>query len=167
MSGLGAQELDDPRRPGATRSLYLDTVPDAPAQDRRAEGRLRRHRSGTAERRQLDLEAGAGLVLDHDPGADRNHLGVARFDDLRVVEPVSKDGDPPLEQRLLVLRRVVLEVLGELAVAARNANRLDDLLALRPLELGEIGREARMLFWCQVVGHSRDSPISAFGGPLR
>ena len=50
-----------------------------------------------------------------------------------------------LEQALLVLRRVVLEVLGEVAEAAGGRDRLDDLLAPRALELGQLGLELRLL----------------------
>ena len=46
-----------------------------------------------------------------------------------------------LEESLLVLRRVVLEVLGEVAVCAGGRDRLDDLLPLRTLELGKLGLE--------------------------
>ena len=49
--------------------------------------------------------------------------------------------DPRLEEPLLVLRRVVLEVLGEVAVCARGRDRLYGFLPLRPLELGELGLE--------------------------
>jgi len=43
-----------------------------------------------------------GLVLDGD----------------RVAEPLLQEVDPPLEEALLVLRRVVLEVLGDVAARA-------------------------------------------------
>src|SRR5438445_13678509 len=44
------------------------------------------------------------------------------------------------EQRLLVLRGVVLEVLGEIAVPAGYPDRVDDLVPARAFELGQIGR---------------------------
>jgi hypothetical protein len=46
---------------------------------------------------------------------------------------------------LLVLGRVVLEVLGQVAEAARGLDRLDDLDALRSLELGQLGLELCLL----------------------
>ena len=58
-----------------------------------------------------------------------------------LCEPRLQNRDAALEQALLVLRRVVLEVLGEVAVAARDRDRLDDLLPARPLELGELRHE--------------------------
>src|SRR6185312_12072743 len=64
---------------------------------------------------------------------------------LRVVQARAEDRDAPLEQSLLVLRGVVLEVLGEIAVTARGRDRLDDGLALRTLELRELGRQLLVL----------------------
>ena len=98
----------------------------------------------------------AGVVLDHDVRADRDHVRVAALDDLGVLEPRAQDRDLALEQALLVLRRVVLEVLGEVAVPARDRDRLDDLLAARPLELGELGEELVPLGRGQVLAHSRE-----------
>ena len=46
---------------------------------------------------------------------------------------------------MLVLGGVVLEVLGEIAEAACGLDRLDDLGALRPLELGQLGLEPCLL----------------------
>jgi hypothetical protein len=54
---------------------------------------------------------------------------------------VAEDRDLPLQQPLLVLRVVVGEVLGQIAEAACRRDRLDHLGALRPLELGELGRQ--------------------------
>ena len=71
-----------------------------------------------------------------------------------MVEPVAKDRDPPLEQSLLVLRRVVREVLREVALRAGHLDRLDDLLALRPFELFELGGEPRVLLRGQLVAHA-------------
>ena len=65
------------------------------------------------------------------PRADPDDVGTAALDDLRVLDPRAQDGDLALEQSLLVLRGVVLEVLGEVAVPARDGDRLDDLLAAR------------------------------------
>src|SRR5262249_61328246 len=69
------------------------------------------------------------------------------------------DGDPPLQQRLLVLRCVILEVLGQVAVATRDTDRLDDLLAFRSLELGKLGREASVLIAGHLFAHARRPPV--------
>ena len=61
------------------------------------------------------------------------------LDDDGVLDPAAQDGDPALEQALLVLCVVVGEVLGEVAEPPRGRDRLDHLGALRALELGELG----------------------------
>ena len=64
-------------------------------------------------------------------------------------------------QPLLVLRGVVLEVLGEVAVRARGRDRLDDRPPLRPFELVELGLQRRMRSRGQdlaVVGHAAQWP---------
>src|SRR5580765_2412974 len=83
-----------------------------------------------------------------------DHVRVAALDDLGVLEARAQDRDLALEQALLVLRCVVLEVLGQVAVAARDGDRLHDLLAARPLELGELGEELVPLGRGQVLTHS-------------
>jgi hypothetical protein len=57
------------------------------------------------------------------------------------VESRLETRDAALEQALLILRGVVLEVLGEVAVGARDGDCLDDLLPARALELGKLGLE--------------------------
>ena len=54
------------------------------------------------------------------------------------IETRAQRADARLEQALLVLRRVVLEVLGEVAELARGLDRLHDALAARAFELGEL-----------------------------
>ncbi len=61
-----------------------------------------------------------------------------------MLEAVAEDADARLHQALLVLRRVVLEVLREIAMRPRGRDRLDDRLPLRPLELLELGDELRV-----------------------
>jgi hypothetical protein len=53
---------------------------------------------------------------------------------------------------------VVLEVLGEVAVSAGGRDRIDDLFTPRPLELGELGDEPRVLIPGQVLAD--DSSVS-------
>ena len=81
---------------------------------------------------------------------------VAALDDHGVLEPGAQDRDLPLQQALLVLRGVVLEVLGEVAVPARGRDRLDDLLPLRALELGELGGE----LVAPILGEISRSPMA-------
>ena len=96
---------------------------------------------------------------DGDDAARRRRVLV---DHLGVLEPRAEDRDPPLEQPLLVLRRVVLEVLGEVAVTARRRDRLDDRLPLRPFELRELGLELLALRVRQLLaalfGHQWPQP---------
>ena len=75
-------------------------------------------------------------------GDDAARRGLLLVDDRRVLEPVAQHPDPRLEQPLLVLRRVVLEVLGEVAVRPCRRDRLHDLLPLRALELARAPTEA-------------------------
>ena len=49
--------------------------------------------------------------------------------------------DAPFEERLLVLRGVVLGVLGDVAELTRVLDRLGDLAPPRPFELDELGLE--------------------------
>ena len=70
----------------------------------------------------------------------------------RVIEAIAQRADTRLEQALLVLRRVVLEVLGEVTELAGRLDRLHGRLALRPFELGELGLEGGALIRGQVFG---------------
>src|SRR5581483_2489266 len=144
----------DRRLPGALRRLDVDGLADALAEQRRAERGGGRRRAVPAEAGDLDLHPAAGLVLDRDPRADRDHARNASLDYLGVLEPGAEDRDLALEQALLVLRGVVLEVLGEVAVTAGGRDRLDDLLAPRPLELRQLGLEPGVLVLRQMLSHS-------------
>ena len=128
-------------------------IADPLAEDNRAERRRRRDGADAAESGDLDVDPRAGLVDDDHVRSLGDDVRRALLDDLCVVEPVAEDHDPPLEQALLVLRRVVLEVLRQVAVGASGADRLDDLSALRAFELGELGGEASVLLPCQLVSH--------------
>src|SRR5262249_38814707 len=75
------------------------------------------------------------------------------------VEPRPQRADARLEQALLVLRRVVLEVLGEVAELARLLDRGDDLGAARALELGELlAQRLRLLLGEPLVYHFERRP---------
>ena len=65
------------------------------------------------------------------PKATRLARELARVDDLGQRELVLDVLDAALDERLLVARRVVLGVLAEVAVLARDRDRLDDRRALR------------------------------------
>jgi hypothetical protein len=102
---------------------------------------------------ELDFDSLTVFVLDHETRAYGDDACGGGSHDLRLVEPVAEDRDPPLEQSLLVLCRVVLEVLGKVAVAASHPDRLDDLVAFRPLELREFGHESRVLLAGHIFAH--------------
>ncbi len=70
----------------------------------------------------------------------------------RMVEALAQRPDPGLEEALLVLRRVVLEVLGEISELARSLDRLHGSLATRALELCELCLQRLALVRCQVLG---------------
>ena len=67
--------------------------------------------------------------------------------------------DARLEEALLVLRRVVLEVLREVAELARRLDRGDDGGAARALELGELlAQRVRLLRREPLVYHFEPRP---------
>src|SRR5439155_18854926 len=105
------------------------------------------------------------LPLEVDGRADRHDAARSRLvlvDHLGVLETRAEDRDPPLEQPLLVLRRVVFEVLGEITVTSGSRDRLDDGATLRPFEVRELGLE--LLAYCAsellpaCVGHECPQP---------
>ena len=94
----------------------------------------------------------AVLVRDLDDRPDAHVLVRVVLDRDRVIQPLAQRADPRLEQTLLVLRRVVLEVLRQVAELARRLDRLHGGLAARPFELGELGLEGGALLGGQVLG---------------
>ena len=132
------------------RGACTSTTSPTPApMQRSAERRVGCH---AADRRDLDVHRLAVLVLDLHDRADAHVLVAVVLDRHGMVEAVLEEGDPPLEHSLLVLRGVVLEVLREIAELACALDRLDDLGALRPFELGELRLEGRTLLRSQVLG---------------
>src|SRR3954447_16967717 len=134
----GTPDGHDPRPPPAARRLHLDLVAGRLAQQRPTHGRVGRDAADASD---LDLEPLAVVALQLDQGADGDDTagrGLLLVDDRGVLQPVAQHPDPRLEQPLLVLRRVVFEVLGEVTVRACRGDRLYDLLPLRTLELGEL-----------------------------
>ncbi len=141
--------------------MYLHIVADTPAEQSLADGRLRRN---AADARDLQLHPLASLVLDLDARADPND--VARFrrvlvDDHRAVEAIAKQSYSSLEQALLVLRRVVFEILGEIAEAASRCDGLNGLGTARSLQLGQLGLELFLLSNRQRLG-----PLARHGGSV-
>src|SRR5436190_77624 len=144
-SYASAADRDDAGAPDAARRLDLDLVADALAEDGAADGRLRRDapHARDVERHQLAV---VPLQLDMGPdGDDAARGGRLLVDHLGIVEARAQDRDPALEQALLVLRRVVLEVLGEVAVASRYRDRVDHRTPPRALQLRELCLELRAL----------------------
>ena len=81
------------------------------------------------------------LVFDVDDRADRDLVGAdfLLVDDRGPAQPLFELGDPPLEQRLLVLGVVVLGVLGDVAELARLLDPRRDFAPFRR------SRDARFL----------------------
>ena len=67
----------------------------------------------------LELDRGA----EHDPAVG---VELCRVDDLGIGELALDFGDAPFDEALPLLGRVVIGVLGEVAVRARLGDRLDD-----------------------------------------
>ena len=75
-----------------------------------------------------------------------------------LLRPHVEDGDvQQCLERLLVLRRVVLGVLVQIAELARDLDLLRDLAPARPLELGELRLESAALRRTQLLAHERQA----------
>src|SRR4051794_18597974 len=141
---LRGSDRDDTRPPGPSRRIYLNHVAGACPEEGAAERGVGRDASDAGN---LDGHPLAVLVLDLDRRPDPDHAARRRslVDDDRAVQAIADRPDPGLQQTLVVLRRVVLEVLGEVAEPPRRRDRLNDLLAARPLQLGELRLELFLL----------------------
>src|SRR5438034_9824071 len=153
MFGASSCSADrkNPGAPGSTRRLDRHLVADLAAHQGLADRRVRRH---PADTRDLDLHLLALVVFDlHGrPDADRVGLALVLVDDDRSLETVAQHRDPPLEQTLFVLRGVVLEVLRQIAEAARTRDGLHGLGAFRAFELGELRLELLLLRLGEMLG---------------
>src|SRR3954464_10376394 len=112
----------DARPPAAARRVPLDLLARPLAQQRPADGRVGRDASDAGD---LDLELLAVVSFELHTRADGDDAargGLLLVDHRRVLEPMTQHPDSRLEQALLVLRGVVLEVLGEVAVRARRCD---------------------------------------------
>ena len=96
---------------------------------------------------QVGLVVGVVLVegadRDEHPGPDRGGVD-GRLDDLRVAQHVLELADLGLHQPLLVLGGVVLGVLLEVAVLARDLDLLGDLLPPRRGQLLQLGLDPQV-----------------------
>ena len=140
----GALPIDgeDPGPPGALRRLDLHLVADSPPEHRPAEGES----GDTPPTLEISIcmrSPCSSSISTCAPTPTTSSRGLG--DDDGPVEPVAQHPDPPLEQALLVLRGVVLEVLREIAEAARGRDCLDGLRAARPFQLCEFGLEVLLL----------------------
>src|SRR5579875_1435024 len=133
---LGRLDLHDLELPRPPRRRRLDDVALLVPHDRLADRRLVRElhlgrvRLGRADDVVLDRLV-RGHVLEAHLGSYRD---LARADlllrhDARVLQPFLERRDPRLEVGLVVLRRVVLGVLGDVAELARGADPLGHLAA--------------------------------------
>src|SRR5436190_9408051 len=121
---------------------HLDRLPFLVADDRLAYRRLVRElvlrRVRLCRANDVVLDGFLGCHVTYlDLRADRNNVlrHVLLVDHLRVAETLLERRDPVLEQRLFVLRVVVLGVLGDIAELARDADSVGDLA---PLLVGEV-----------------------------
>src|SRR4051794_19555642 len=134
LSGLDFQDLELHR---PARGRDLDRLALLLADDRLADGRLVRElvlgrvRLGRADDPVLDRLLGVDVAQLH-LGADRDDVlgDVLLADHAGVAQPLLERGDAVLEQRLLVLRVVVLGVLGDVAELACDADAVGDLATL-------------------------------------
>src|SRR5439155_26039069 len=114
------------------RDDVADLRPDQRAADRRLRAELAHFEVllGGADKRERLLAARA--LVDERHGRAEGH-GVAarrRLDDARAAQAGEQPPDARLEVRLVLLARVVLGVLGEVAVLARAQDPLGEALAL-------------------------------------
>ena len=105
--------------------------------------------------RDLDLHLLTIAVLDLDDRADADVVVGLVLDRDRVMQPVLEDVDAALQETLFVLRRVILEVLGDVAELTGALDRLDDLAATRAL--GSASSVSSAVRWSEVRCSARCS----------
>ena len=137
--GLRSSDREHACLPRAARRLDVDRVPHLRTEQSAAERRVGRD---AADGRDLDLHHLASLVGELDDRPDADAVVRRVLDGDGAVQAFFQDVDAPLEEPLLVLRRVVLEVLGDVAELAGALDRFDDLPPPRTFELGELGLES-------------------------
>jgi len=135
---------DDARPPGAPRCVDLDDVPRACPKEGAAERGVGRDAANAGD---LDGNPLADLVLDVDRRSDPDLAtrGQSLVDDDRPVQAVANRPDPRLQQTLVVLRRVILEVLGQVAEPPGRRDRFNHLLAAWSLQLSELQLKSLLL----------------------
>ena len=151
------------RRPPVPRGARLDLVADGPAEQRAADGR-----SGeTPPTLEISTQplAVSRSSSTCEPTVTTPLTAAASSSIMTRAGAVAQDRDPPLEQALLVLRRVVLEVLGEIAVTAGDGDRLDDRLPAGSFELGELGSgSCSCSARGQLLGPEHNNAVAAAAG---
>ena len=111
-------------------------------------------RGDPADRRDRHLQHVALLVRDLDDRAGADMVVGVVIDDARGVDPVTQLCDPRLQQALVVLRRVVLEVLREVAEPTSGGDRLDRGGSARPSSSASSASSASI---CSLVSTSPGS----------
>src|SRR5215813_5058917 len=143
----GEIHFDDVEGLLAGRQLRGDSVADVLADERAGQ---RRHDRDAALRglrlvRAHDLVADllAAFVLEQDRRGEGDAVArCGRIDDLGGAHLALELGDAPLDERLLLARRVVLGVLGEVAVGPGLGDRLGDGVAIDALQAVELVAQA-------------------------
>src|SRR5262245_42818623 len=143
----GEIHFDDVEGLLAGRQLRGHPVADVLADERAGQ---RRHDRDAALRglrlvRAHDLVADllAAFVLEQDRRGEGDAVArCGRIDDLGGAHLALELGDAPLDERLLLARRVVLGVLGEVAVGPGLGDRLGDGVAIDALQAVELVAQA-------------------------
>src|SRR5207302_4536164 len=90
---------------------------------------------------------GSAVLVEAHRAAEPHHAaGRAGLDDPVVLDDLLQLLDPALDEALLVLGRVILEVLGEIAELARALDLLDDVRPPDPGQLIQLGPDRREPF---------------------
>src|SRR5205807_2785818 len=113
-------DREDASAPRSSWRLDRDLLAHLATDQGASQGRVRRD---AADARDLHVHVLALLVDNRYARSDPDPARcICLTYNGRAVEPVAKDLDPSLEHSLFVLRRVILEVLGEIAIAPRPRN---------------------------------------------
>jgi hypothetical protein len=149
----GAPDRHDLGSPCAAWCIDFDGLAHGSADQRAAERRVGRNTPRSHDTRNFDLHARAVLVVDLDDRPDPDLAGIElrRVDEHSVVEARAQLPNARLEQTLLVLRGVVFEVLGQIAVLTRRLDRLNDCRSRGALELRKFVGERLPLRRCQLI----------------
>src|SRR5437763_5987566 len=139
----GKIRLEDGERLRPARQLrrhgIADLLADQGARERGQDRAAAAGRVGLVGADHLVADFLAGLVPEQDGGSEGDAVaGGRRRDDLRAAHLRLELRDAALDEALLLPRRVVLRILGEVAVRARLGDRLRDRVALDALQVLEL-----------------------------